>query len=412
MVSHNHGPVVSLQPQLQRLVEQGEIGIPELADAILDGADSVAASDVHIEAHAQSYVVRFRVDGMLLDVISIPKSLGENLIGRLKMMARVLTYRKRVPQDGRVEAGGIGIRAAFMPTLHGEKAVLRLPVANVPQRLDELGLTDDDRTRLERELIGGHGVIFLTGPSSSGKSTTIYAALRYILEHSPLKPNILTLEDPIEQEVPGVNQTQIDPAGGLTFPAGLRTILRMDPDVIVVGEIRDEETARIAVHAGLSGHRVLTTIHSGSCAQVYARLLHMGIEPFLLATAVSLIMAQRLARRVCPSCAQPRPLDQWETRLLFGEDSSDFTGVSAPGCPDCFGTGARGRLAIFELAVPSAAVRQAVLECAPAPLIAELLEAAGMRPLRVALRNAVVAHQVSIEEAIRLTGGIRDERAS
>jgi len=400
------------QPYADRIaqsVQRGEVAIPELADLLLEVADKVGASDIHVEPQADHCLVRYRCDGMLLPVVSLPKGLGENLIARFKMMARVLTYRRRAPQDGRVDAGGIGIRAAFLPVLHGEKAVLRLPVAEAPQQLHELGLADENRLKLEHVLVGGHGVVFLTGPSSSGKSTTIYAALRYILQHASIAPNIMTLEDPIEQELPGVNQTQIDPAGGLTFLAGLRSILRMAPDVIVVGEIRDDETARVAIHAGLSGHRVLTTIHSGTAAQVYSRLLHMGIEPFLLATAVSAIVAQRLARRVCSACAHERPLEPWETKVLFGQDSTQVRGVSAVGCPSCFGTGVRGRLGLFEVALPSPSVREAVLRRAQASELAQLLEAGGMRPLRQALREAVSTHVLSIEEAIRLSGGIASD---
>lgn len=395
-----------LKAELERLLGQGELAIPEIADAILEFADLLGASDVHVEPGRDAWSIRYRLEGILVPVIEIPKALGENLIGRLKMMARVLTYRRRAPQDGRVDVGGIGVRAAFMPTLHGEKAVLRLPVTHAPLYLRDLGMSERDRTNLERILLGGNGVLFLTGPASSGKSTTIYAALRFILDHSAHPPNIATLEDPIEQELPGVNQTQIDPAGGLTFAIGLRTILRMDPDVIVVGEIRDEETARIAVHAGLSGHRVLTTIHSGTAAQVYARLLHLGIEPFLLASAVTGIVAQRLARRVCPECARPRPLEDWEAQLLLGQQSWEINGVSATGCDACRGIGAQGRFALFELGLPSAEVREAVLRRAPASEIAVHLEAAGMRPLHHVLREEVLAHRISIEEAVRLRGGI------
>ncbi|MCX7626630.1 MAG: GspE/PulE family protein [Candidatus Sumerlaeaceae bacterium] len=402
----------ALKAEFQRLITQGELAIPELADAILESADKLGASDVHIEPGRDAWAVRYRLEGILVPVADIPKALGENLIGRFKMMARVLTYRRRAPQDGRVDVGGIGVRAAFMPTLHGEKAVLRLPVTDAPLYLKDLGMSECDRINLERILLGGHGVLFLTGPASSGKSTTIYAALRFILDRLAHPPNIATLEDPIEQELPGVNQTQIDPAGGLTFATGLRTILRMDPDVIVVGEIRDEETARIAIHAGLSGHRVLTTIHSGTAAQVYARLLHMGIEPFLLASAVTGICAQRLARRVCPECAHPRLVEAWEARLLLGEELPELIGVSANGCAACRGIGARGRFALFELALPTAEVREAVLQRATASHIAELLVVAGMRPLAHALRDEVLAHHISIEEAIRLRGGIvSDQKA-
>jgi len=393
--------------RLEALIAAGETGIPELADLILDAAETLGASDVHVEALADSYHIRYRLDGVLVAVAGVPPALGQNLMARLKMLARVLTYRKRAPQDGRLDAGqGIGIRAAFMPTLHGEKAVLRLPVRAAPRHLHELGMSPADLDRFVQALAGGHGVIFLTGPSSSGKSTTIYAALRHILAGAPLPPNIVTLEGPIEQEIDGVNQTQIDPSGGLTFLTGLRTILRMDPDVIVVGEIRDEETARTTIHAGLSGHRVLTTIHSGTAAQVYARLLHMGIEPFLLASAVSAVIAQRLARRICMHCASERSLTAWEARLLLNDEAGSYHACSAAGCEECFGTGACGRRALFELGIPTAALREAVLARPPTSELAALLEAGGMRPLRAALQEALLERNISIEEAVRLSGAI------
>ncbi len=403
MLAHAYSPV------FEKLLVKGEEGIPELAELILAVAGEVGASDVHVEARRDCYSVRYRKDGFLVPLLSIPRALGQNLIARFKMQARVLTYRTRAPQDGRVEGTeGIGIRAAFMPTLHGEKAVLRLPASGAPQYLEQLGMEEQEQSRFQQVLLGGHGVVFFTGPSSSGKSTTIYAALRHILSHALAQPNIVTLEDPIEQEIPGVNQTQIDPVGGLTFLTGLRTILRMDTDVIVVGEIRDDETARIAIHAGLSGHRVLTTIHSGTAAQVYARLLHMGIEPFLLASAVSAVVAQRLARLVCQKCATLRQLSEAEKSLLVGDDAPETQGLTAQGCRDCLYTGVKGRMALFEVGIPNASLREALLSRAPTSEISLHLVRGGMRPLRQAIGQAFLNQKLSIEEGLRLLGGVTE----
>jgi general secretion pathway protein E len=401
------GSLDSVAASCIRCIERGEEGVPDLADAILTGAEILNASDIHVEASRDAYLIRYRVDGVLVTVATLPKPLGENLIGRFKLLAQVMTYRKRIPQDGRVDrTEGLAARAAFIPTLHGEKAVLRLSVTHSPRSLEELGMPADDLERFQRALLASQGVIIFTGPCSSGKSTSIYASLRYILDHSPLRPNVVTLENPIEQEVEGANQTQIDPAGGLTFLTGLRTLLRMDPDVIVVGEIRDEETANTAIQAGLSGHRVLTTIHSGTAAQVYARLLHMEIEPFLLAGAVTAVVAQRLARRMCPHCGFVRKLDPWEAQMLFPQGAPEGDFASARGCAMCMNTGVSGRIGLFETGFTSPALREALVARAPTEKLADLLEQEGMCPLRCRVTQALAAGAISIEEAIRVLGGV------
>jgi general secretion pathway protein E len=262
-----------------------------------------------------------------------------------------------------------------------------------------------DLERLKQILLLAQGAIFFTGPSSSGKSTSIYAALRFLLANSSLPPNIATLEDPVEQELDGVNQTQIDPVGGLTFAIGLRTLLRMDPNVIVVGEVRDEETAQTAVQAGLSGHLVISTIHSGTAAQVFARLLHMRIEPFLLSSSVAAVVAQRLVRRLCVACRRERAVSAAEARRCFGEVAPPDRVFSAGGgCPQCNGTGHSGRAALFELAIPDDAMREGLLENASTAQLQKLAVSAGMTPLRHAAAEAVCSGRVSLEEIARALG--------
>lgn len=396
-----------LKQDIEQLGAWDEMVVPELTDRILNAARELRASDIHLEARPDHYLIRYRIDGQLIPVARLSRKRGENVIARLKMLAKVLTYRKRLPQDGRLgNDDGLALRAAFMPTLHGEKAVLRLPTQIAPRRLEELGLSAADFGRLQRALLRSHGVILFTGPCSSGKSTSIYAALRFLLDRSPLIPNIATLEDPIEQEIDGVNQTQIDPAGGLSFLTGLRTLLRMDPDVIVVGEIRDEETAATVLQAGLSGHLVLSTIHSGTTAQVYARLLHMGIEPFLLAGAISAVVAQRLARQLCAECK--RPISARGTESLWAGEGLPIPAnlYEVGGCPACSETGYRGRRAIFEVSVPDDPLREAIVRKAPTAELRQLVLASGTTSLWKAALQCVAAGYITLAEARRILGEV------
>lgn len=389
---------------IESLAAGNEEHVPALIDAILEGAAELEASDVHIESRADGAAIRLRVDGELLDLARLSKARSENVFARLKLMARVVTYRKRAPQDGRLlPAEGSALRAAFMPTLHGEKAVLRLPNSLAPRELHDIGMGENDLQRLEAALLRSQGTILFTGPCSSGKSTSIYAALRYLLANSSLTPNIVTLEDPIEQEIDGVNQTQIDEVGGLTFISGLRTLLRMDPNVIVVGEVRDEETANTIIQAGLSGHLVISTIHGGSAAQVFARLLHMGIEPFLIASSLSAVVAQRLIRRLCVDCRQERSLSEIERRTLWGDSAiAPKEAFSAAGCPACNGTGYSGRVGVFEVAVTGEQLREAVLVRQPTGSLHEAAIAEGMTPLLQAAAEMAARGLTSMEEIARV----------
>ena len=392
------------QLRIETLGSGSEDSVPQLVDVILDGAAALGASDIHIETVADGVLVRYRVDGHLILAGRIPADRGSNVFARLKLLSRVVTYRKRGPQDGRVaESAGGALRAAFMPTLHGEKAVLRLANVSAPRQVDELGFLAPDLQRLKNVLRTAQGTIFFTGPCSSGKSTSIYAVLRHLLANSPLTPNIASLEDPIEQEIDGVNQTQIDPVGGLTFLSGLRTLLRMDPNVLVVGEVRDEETANTIIQAGLSGHLVITTIHGGSAAQVIARLLHMHIEPFLVASAISAVVAQRLVRKLCEGCKQPREITAAESKLFFGSGESTPDQVyAAQGCLACNGIGYSGRTAVFELAVPDEALREAVLRVAPTAELHAIAERAGMIPLIRSAGEKLRRGETTVEELTRV----------
>lgn len=407
-LSHTPGKA-SLDPvraSIEALAAKDEESVPKLVDTILESGAAAGASDIHIESRANDVLVRFRMDGQLVPIAAIPRDRASNVFARLKLLSRVVTYKKRSPQDGRLagQEGSGALRAAFMPTLHGEKAVLRLPISEAPLHLEDLGLPETELARLQKVLRLAQGTILLTGPCSSGKSTSIYALLRHLLASSPIAPNIASLEDPIEQEIEGVNQTQVDLSGGLTFLTGLRTLLRMDPNVIVVGEIRDEETAHTVIQAGLSGHLVISTVHGGSSAQVYARLLHMNMEPFLVASSLNAIVAQRLLRSLCLSCRQPRMLTDVESEFYFKNTNAPEHVWSAVGCAECGGTGYSGRTAVFEIAVPGEEVREAVMRSAPTAELHRLCMAAGMVPLVQAGALKAASGETSMEEIARVIG--------
>lgn len=331
----------------------------EAVDLILAEARAAAASDVHLQPTAEGLEVRWRIDGVLQPAALLPTAVIPNVIARLKVLAELLTYRTDVPQEGRIRGvpGEVEMRLSTFPTLYGEKAVIRLFAA--PDRflrLDDLGLPDEIRDALRRLLGATSGAIILSGPAGSGKTTTIYACLRELAAISDGQRSLATLEDPIEAPVPGVAQSQVNPSAGFTLEAGLRSLLRQDPEVIAVGEIRDRATAETAFQASLTGHLVLTTFHAGSAASVIGRLADMGIEPYLLRSGLLAIISQRLVRRLC-SCG--RALEDPATWL--GLDVRKAFGPG--GCERCGGTGYRGRMVIAELLMPDAPdVGRAILE--------------------------------------------------
>jgi type II secretory ATPase GspE/PulE/Tfp pilus assembly ATPase PilB-like protein len=309
-----------------------------VADRLLAGAIEARASDVHVEPEPDVWTIRYRIDGVLQEVARVDRKLVPTLVARYKVLAELPTYVTDVPQDGRIAAARArapaDVRLAVIPTVHGEKAVLRLfdPSERL-LALHELEFPEPAARALEQAVLAPRGVVVLTGPAGSGKSTTIHAALRLVQERSKGQRSVVGIEDPVERIVPGITQTQVNPAAGFGFAQALRALLRQDPEVIYVGEIRDAETAAVAIQAGLTGHLVITTLHSGTCAQVVTRLLEMGIEPHLLTSSLSAIFAQRLVRRVC----------------------------CEGGCAACHGTGYRGRIPIVEVLVPSRATREAIL---------------------------------------------------
>ncbi len=385
-----------------------EAPIIRLVNSVLFQAVKDRASDIHIEPFERDLMVRFRIDGILYDIISPPKRFQPVITSRIKIMAGMNIAEKRLPQDGRIRiklAGKeVDIRASSVPTAFGERVVMRLldRSATILQ-LDELGLNGHKLEMIDTLIHQSHGIILVTGPTGSGKTTTLYAGLSRI---NSTDKNIITIEDPIEYQLHGVGQIQVNPKIELTFAGGLRSILRQDPDVIMVGEIRDAETAKIAIQAALTGHLVFSTLHTNDSCGAITRLIEMGIEPFLVASSVIAVMAQRLLRRVCPSCREPYRPSVEEMRQL-GVSSDDLEGHQVyrpgPGCADCKQTGYRGRLGIHELLVIDDEVRNLTMKSADSSSIRRVAAAKGMNSLREDGAAKVLAGQTTIEEVLRVT---------
>jgi type IV pilus assembly protein PilB len=369
-----------------------------ISQAIKDGA-----SDVHIEGYEKYMRIRMRIDGKLMDIPSPPKKMFLPIVSRIKIMANMDIAKTRVPQDGRfdVKENGkeVSVRVSTYPSIFGEKVVLRLLDKTVSlYALDRIGLLEDDERRIRRILKKPYGFILSTGPTGSGKTTTLYAMLNYL--NSPER-NIVTIEDPIEYTIENITQAQINVKAGFTFDQGLRAILRQDPDVIMVGEIRDRETAEVAVHAALTGHIVLSTFHTNDAPSALTRLIEMGVEPFLVASSVTCIIAQRLVRRLCGECKEeytlPRELAQ---ELGLKEGLRIFR---PKGCPTCKETGYKGRIGIFEILIMDDEIREMVMRKSPSDLIRKVAKEKGMAEMKEDALRKVSLGITSLEEALSVT---------
>lgn len=382
--------------------------IIRLVNSLFYQATKERASDIHIEPFEQELLIRFRIDGILYDTITPPKAIQSLLISRIKIMAGLNIAEKRLPQDGRIRlkvAGrDIDMRASVIPTAFGERVVLRLlDRASALLGLEELGLNGHNLTAVNRLIHQSHGIVLVTGPTGSGKTTTLYAALSTI---NSSEKNILTIEDPIEYQLRGIGQMQVHPKIELTFAAGLRSILRQDPDVIMIGEIRDAETAEIAIQSALTGHLVFSTLHTNDSFGAVSRLLDMGIEPFLVSSSVLGVMAQRLVRRVCPECRVPYHPEERQIREvgLTPEVVGDrpFYQPGA-GCEACHNKGYRGRAGIHELLLLTDTIRALVMARADAATIRRAAVESGMRTLRDDGAEKILAGLTTLEEVIRVT---------
>jgi len=375
-------------------------------NAIAQQAVKEGASDIHLEPEESSFRIRFRVDGVLREVSIQSKDLYASIVSRVKVMAALDIAERRLPQDGRFRMSAMGreldLRVSTFPTFHGENVVLRLlDRAAALMGTEELGLQPEAIAMLHRMITRPNGIVLVTGPTGSGKTTTLYACLHRI---QSVERNIVTLEDPVEIHLGSIRQTQVDPDAGLTFARGLRALLRQDPDVIMVGEIRDSETAEIAVRSALTGHLVLATLHTNDAAGAIPRLLDMEIEPFLLSSAVAGVVAQRLVRRVCDRCrqpAEPPPALLGELRVPPGRHAF----VRGKGCVACGQTGYRGRAGIFELIEVNDSIRERIVAHASSEDLARAARAAGMASLRDDALAKAARGITSLEEVLRVTAG-------
>ena len=359
-------PVEGLAQTCDEILASGDgHAAVDVADFVLAQAILHEASDVHFDPFSGSVVVRFRLDGVLCDVAKLDASIKPRLTSRLKVVSRLATFRKAVTQEGRaaIRMGSrmVDLRFSSIPTIHGEKVSVRIfDPAKGMFALDQIGMSEQMLARFRQMLMRPQGTILLTGPSSSGKTTTMYASLNYLRENRRNLSSIATVEDPVEYDLQVVNQTQVNNTSGLTFANALRTILRQDPEVIMIGEIRDPETAEIAVQAGLTGHMILSTVHARSAAGVMLRMVDLGVEPYLLASSVSGILSQRLVRSVCRQCAQGyTPTEEERAKFKIMEGGRFQAGK---GCEHCAGTGYSGRTGIFQFAPVSDRMRELVLK--------------------------------------------------
>jgi general secretion pathway protein E len=401
-----HGNLDSLVddiPAVADLLEtQDDAPIIRLINGLIAEAARIGASDVHIEPFESALVVRFRVDGVMREALRVPNRIAPLLVSRVKVMARLDIAEKRIPQDGRIGLAmgskALDVRVSTLPARGGERVVMRiLDKDQGTLSLGDLGMQPGVLAALAQALRVPNGIVLVTGPTGAGKTTTLYAALATLNDG---KRNILTVEDPVEYAIDGVGQTQVNTKVGMTFAAGLRAILRQDPDVVMVGEIRDPETAQIAVQASLTGHLVLSTVHTNDAAGAITRLRDMGVEPFLLASTVRLILAQRLVRRLCMHCRMPRT-DKLAPTQLMGPDFMGTT-YSAVGCPSCSQTGYVGRIGIYEAITVDDEIRRLIGANADEDAISAAAFPDGARLGRAA-RECVARGETTLEEAFRVT---------
>ncbi|WDT88178.1 type II secretion system ATPase GspE [Alteromonas sp. 009811495] len=392
-------------PDTEDLLDsEDDAPIIKLINAMLGEAIKEGASDIHIETFENQLVVRFRVDGVLREILRPNRKLSSMLVSRIKVMAKLDIAEKRVPQDGRITlriAGrAVDVRVSTMPSSHGERVVLRLlDKNNARLNLEDLGMTQQNRGHFSTLIRKPHGIILVTGPTGSGKSTTLYAGLTEINSRDR---NILTVEDPIEFDLPGIGQTQVNPRVDMTFARGLRAILRQDPDVVMVGEIRDIETAQIAVQASLTGHLVLSTLHTNTAAGAITRLEDMGIEPFLLSSSLLAVLSQRLVRTLCPDCKKPHTPDASELEILGQAATSETVIYSPHGCAACNQTGYRGRTGIHELLLVDEKVREMMHEGVGEQAIERYIRQSTPSIREDGCRK-VLSGVTSLEEVLRVT---------
>jgi type IV pilus assembly protein PilB len=394
--------------QAERLAE--ETPVVKFVSMIITQAVHEGASDIHVEGDADLLRVRHRVDGLLREVATAPKNLHGGVLSRLKIMADLDISEKRVPQDGRIQMKvgerDIDLRVSTLPTVHGEKVVMRiLDKRQTLVKLSELGFSPSIFDIVTRLVSRPYGLFLVTGPTGSGKTTTLCAALNTI---NTIVRNIVTIEDPVEYQLKVINQVQVNVKAGVTFANGLRSILRQDPDVIMVGEIRDRETATIAIQAALTGHLVFSTLHTNDAPGAVARLIDIGVEPFLIASSLLGVVGQRLVRKVCPTCRKPQPVPEKVFDGVVSKTQS-ITLVKGAGCSGCRNTGYSGRIGLFEVLTMNEALRDLIVTRAPASQMKAASLQAGFVPLRQAGLIMAANGTTTLEEVYRVTQEVDGE---
>jgi type IV pilus assembly protein PilB len=402
------GDEVAIAPDSSNLSEDDALAAPSirLVNSIIERAITENASDIHMEPRDDGMVVRMRIDGVMLNILTVPKNLQNSIIARIKVMSAMDIAERRIPQDGRtnvtVRDMDVDLRVSTLPTIYGEKLVIRLLMKSAALLSSKgIGLVGGNLAKYTSLIQNANGVILIAGPTGSGKSSTKYTMISDLNRETV---NLVTLEDPVEYNLAGVNQVQINEKIGMTFANGLRSILRQDPDIIAVGEIRDGETAEIAVRAAITGHLVLSTIHTSDAVSTIDRLLDVGVEPYMIASALKGVVSQRLLRRICPRCRRERePTD--DDYAALGLDKSTAPHIhlyEGAGCPDCHRTGYRGRTAVFEVLVMTGEVKNKVRERATRAQLVEAVSRSGFEPILADCRRLALEGATTIEEINRI----------
>ncbi|MFZ2484644.1 MAG: GspE/PulE family protein [Minisyncoccia bacterium] len=392
-------------------LEQGvNVSIIALIDALIEEAQSMRASDIHIDPREKDLQIRMRIDGVLQDAHSFPKNIQSEVVSRIKVLAGLRTDEHQTPQDGRFrvildDKGPVDVRVSIAPVYYGENVVMRLLAERSDKlSLDVLGLSESDQKKIETAIRKPYGMILATGPTGSGKTTTLYTILKTL---NTREVSVITIEDPIEYAIEGINQIQANPTAGLTFANGLRSVLRQDPDIIMVGEIRDSETANLAVNTALTGHLMLSTLHTSDAATTLPRLLDLGLEPYLITTTVNIVIGQRLVRKICENCKKPRKVTANEQSNIAKDLGIEVGAIPdtlyrGEGCDECLNSGYRGRVGIYEVMVIDDEIREAMLEKHSAANIKRMATERGMSTMVEDGFNKAKAGETTVEEVLRV----------
>ncbi len=398
-------PVSEDDPAFLEVQQSDDSPVAKMVNQLISQAVQLGASDIHFDPQETEMVIRLRIDGLLRTERTLPIKMNNILVSRIKIMSKLNIAEKRLPQDGRfkmeLELKTIDVRVSILPTVFGEKVVMRLlDTGNVSLGIEKLGFSEENEMKFRKMITHAYGIILVTGPTGSGKSTTLYTALQQLNSDTV---NIITVEDPVEYQIKGINQVQVKSNIGMTFAASLRSILRQDPDIIMVGEIRDSETAEIALRSAMTGHLVLSTLHTNDSVSAISRLIDMGVEPYLVASSLVGVLAQRLVRRVCPDCARPYELTDEETDLFVSRGLPASGIVKGTGCSSCNSTGYKGRLAIHEIVLIDDHLREMITKKNADSMYRRYVEEKGYKDMLYDGLVKVSQGKTTIEEIYRVT---------